>query len=117
MEDLKENKLLWILLAVTFVNVAGFVLGSYLIDKTAQRVIGKLQKDYSPSPYGPGFDPDKVSPEGFKASQDYFEKRTSDEFVNQDLIESTHGGLGNARSNPNVWRNDWEKDRGFNPTQ
>jgi len=32
----------------------------YLIDKLADRVIEKLQKPYSPSPYGPGVDPDKL---------------------------------------------------------
>lgn len=31
-----------------------------LIDKIADRVVKKLQKEYSPSPYGPGFNPDLI---------------------------------------------------------
>jgi hypothetical protein len=37
-----------------------FVGGNFVLDKVADRVIQRLQRDYSPSPYGPGFDPDKI---------------------------------------------------------
>lgn len=38
-----------------------FGLGTKIfVDKVADKVIYKLQKDYSPSPYGPGIDPDKI---------------------------------------------------------
>lgn len=47
-----------ILLAVGMV-VVGFG-NKILVEKISDRVIQKLQKDYSPSPYGPGIDPDKL---------------------------------------------------------
>lgn len=34
--------------------------GNAIVDKVANKVIEKLQKEYSPSPYGPGIDPDKL---------------------------------------------------------
>jgi len=34
--------------------------GKIFVDKVADVVIEKLKKDYSPSPYGPGIDPDKI---------------------------------------------------------
>ena len=40
--------------------VAIFVVGQLLVDKVSDRVIEKLQREYSPGPYDPGFDPDKV---------------------------------------------------------
>lgn len=58
-----SNKLLWIVIILTVVMI-GVGLGSkVLVDKVADRVIQKLQKEYSPSPYGPGIDPDKLDPE------------------------------------------------------
>jgi hypothetical protein len=45
-------------LAILFL---GLVFGhKIIIDKVADRVIHKLQKEYSPSPFSPGFDPDKI---------------------------------------------------------
>jgi len=54
------NNKLWVvggLVAALLVVVVG---GNWIIDKVADRVIQKLQKEYSPSPYGPGVDPDKI---------------------------------------------------------
>lgn len=31
-----------------------------IVDKVAERVVQKLQRDYTPSPFAPGFDPDKI---------------------------------------------------------
>ena len=63
---MNDNKLLWIIgILVAVMIVMGF--GSkILVDKIADRVIQKLQKDYSPSPYGPGFDPDRIDLEKIK---------------------------------------------------
>ncbi len=62
-EELKNNKLFWVLIVVTIFNVGGLLFGKIIIDKVADKAIQKLQKSYSPSPYGPGLDPDKVSRE------------------------------------------------------
>ena len=51
--------------------LAGFLLivvvgGNFFVNKVADRVIQRLQKEYSPSPYGPGLDPDKIDFPGMK---------------------------------------------------
>lgn len=64
-----NNTKLWIvggLVAVILVVALG---GNWFINKVTDRVILKLQKEYSPSPYGPGLDPDKVDPEMFRKGQ------------------------------------------------
>jgi hypothetical protein len=55
-----DKRLIWtvIILAISMLVVG--VGSRVLVDKIADRVILKLQKDYSPSPYGPGIDPDKL---------------------------------------------------------
>jgi hypothetical protein len=60
MNKIIENKLFlpFATLVIVFVFL---VLGNRIvIDKVADRVIQKLQKEYSPSPFAPGFDPDKI---------------------------------------------------------
>ena len=58
--DKKNEYLVWIVLGLgIFIFVFG-IGSNLLIDKITDKVIQKLQKDYSPSPYGPGFDPDKI---------------------------------------------------------
>lgn len=55
-----NNKLVYVFVALTVLLLI-FGLGTKVfVDKVADRVIQKLQKDYSPSPYGPGIDPDKL---------------------------------------------------------
>jgi len=55
-----NNKLIYVFVALTVLLLV-FGLGTKVfVDKVADRVIYKLQKDYSPSPYGPGIDPDKI---------------------------------------------------------
>ena len=55
-----NNKLVYVFVALTMLLLV-FGLGTKVfVDKVADRVIYKLQKDYSPSPYGPGIDPDKI---------------------------------------------------------
>lgn len=73
-----NNKLLLIVLVLTIVMVGVSFGGNFFIDKVADRVIQKLQKEYSPSPYGPGINPDKIDV--------------------QKLIES---------KNSNNWNNSW----------
>lgn len=55
-----NNKLLLIVLVLTIVMVGVSFGGNFFIDKVADRIIQKLQKEYSPSPYGPGINPDKI---------------------------------------------------------
>jgi hypothetical protein len=60
MKDITENKLF-----IPVVIIASFIMillvgNKIIVDKVADRVIQKLQREYSPSPFSPGFDPDKI---------------------------------------------------------
>jgi hypothetical protein len=56
-----NNKFFWIIAGLTaamlFVGIGG---------KVADVVIERLKQKYSPSPYGPGIDPDKIDVEKMK---------------------------------------------------
>lgn len=38
------------------------LLNSFLVPKITKSVIQELKREYTPGPYDPGFDPDKVNP-------------------------------------------------------
>lgn len=42
------------------------VVNNFVVDKVAERVIQELKRSYTPGPYDPGFDPDKVNPNYFR---------------------------------------------------
>ena len=71
MDDLKNNKMVWVVAIFTVLNLAFFFGSKFVINKTADKVIEKLQKEYSPSPYGPGIDPDKVDPDALRKQRLY----------------------------------------------
>jgi hypothetical protein len=110
MDDLLKNKLFWVVAIVTLMNVSVFFVGKVVIDKAADTVIERLEKDYSPSPYGPGFDPDKVEVvrelvhelRKYNENGEIQERRTS-----RDLTEMIEDA--------DRWRTQWERDRGANP--
>lgn len=58
---INHNNLLWTIVVLGATLVIFGVGGNFLIEKISNRVIQKLQRDYSPSPYGPGIDPDKLN--------------------------------------------------------
>ena len=49
-----------IVLAIAIVAVGLGVGKKVVINSVADKVIQKLERSYSPSPYGPSLDPDKV---------------------------------------------------------
>ena len=110
MDDLLKNKLFWIVALVTLMNISFFVIGKVVIDKASDRVIERLEKDYSPSPYGPGFDPDRVDVVG----QLVYEPRKHNE--NGQVCERiTSKELSDMIEDADRWRVGWEKERGANP--
>tara|TARA_Y100000034_G_scaffold57774_1_gene70519 strand:+ start:364 stop:708 length:345 start_codon:yes stop_codon:yes gene_type:complete len=114
MEDIIKNKLFWVVAIVFCMNIGVFVIGKVVVDKAADKVIERLEKDYSPSPYGPGFDPDKVN----VLRQLYYEikqQRTPE----GDVFESEFSSPGFRASvrDADRWRYEWEADRGANPSQ
>lgn len=64
--DWKNNKLLWIIGGLVVFNLALFGTSEIIVRRTTAKVIERLQKEYSPSPYGPGLDPDKVNPDALR---------------------------------------------------
>ena len=60
MKDLFDNKLFVPVATALLVGLVLLAANRVVVDKVADRVIQKLQRDYSPSPFSPGFDPDKI---------------------------------------------------------
>ena len=67
-KELLENKLFWLVGFVSFFLVSFVGVRVYLVEKVTENVILKLQKEYSPGPYSPGFNPDLIDP-NFKNHQ------------------------------------------------
>ena len=113
MEDLLKNKLFIVVVALTCVNLLFFVGGKLIVNKAADQVIERLERSYSPSPYGPGLDPDKVNPQALEATSPkmYMEvKEESDEPLPTAFVEQELADIAYATQ----WRAEWERDRGFN---
>lgn len=58
-----ENKWTWVIVGALGALLLVGLGGNFLLNKIADRVILKLQTEYSPSPYGPSIDPDKLDVE------------------------------------------------------
>lgn len=105
MNDLLNNKLFWVVavLGVLLIVVGG---GSkFFVDKVADRVIHKLQKEYSPSPYGPGLDPDRIDYE--KMRQKSPNPPTGPQVAPPPRQVTTPV----KTSTTATWEEDWEKQR------
>lgn len=96
--NLLDNKLVWLVAFMTVFNVGMFLGFKVLVNKTADQVIEKLQKDYSPSPYGPGFNPDKVNPDSMRRKEVLFYEGQG-EFLSQEVTAAE------------IWQAKWESDR------
>jgi hypothetical protein len=64
MQNDNEKYLGWAAVVLGIVMFVVFFGKEVILDKVtdhvADKVVIKLQKSYSPSPYGPGLDPDKI---------------------------------------------------------
>lgn len=78
MNNNDNNKLLWIVIGLTVVMLVVGLGSKSLVNKISDRVIQKLQKEYSPSPYGPGIDPDKLDVEKLRQPRATPPTRTTD---------------------------------------
>jgi hypothetical protein len=96
-ETLKKSVLFWVVVGFTALNVSAFIFSKFIVHQTTQKVLEKLQKEYSPSPYGPGFDPDKINVDGVKQPGAVFPVA---------FTENNHD---------EAWEVEWNKVRGFNP--
>ena len=57
---MNNNKLLWFMVILLTAGLVSVIGGKFLINKISDHVIQKLQREYSPSPYGPGINPDLI---------------------------------------------------------
>ena len=102
MEEIRKNKIFWGLIFLTVFNFLLFLFSKVIIEKAAERAIQKLQKEYSPSPYGPGIDPDKINIDGVKV--------INTEINNFKQLDSS---ISNHFNESEKWREEWEKSRNF----
>lgn len=65
-----NQKLIITACALAGVLIFGLVFGDRLLDKLSDRVMKKIEKKYSPSPYGPGLDPDIVDESKIKKDKE-----------------------------------------------
>jgi hypothetical protein len=63
---MNNNKFFYIVVGLTAAMLLVGVGGKLFVDKVADVVVDKLKKEYSPSPYGPGIDPDKIDVDRLK---------------------------------------------------
>jgi hypothetical protein len=107
MENILKKPLFWFVAVLTLFNVGIFIVGKVVIEKAADAVIQKLQKEYSPSPYGPGLDPDRVDVNSIKQQKLYMELSRRG-----DPASFTEGSVQKIQSS-DFWLTEWEADRGF----
>jgi len=110
MEDLLKNKLFIIVCVFLMFNLVVVVGGKLLVQKAADEVIERLERNYSPSPYGPGLDPDRVPTDQSAAAKTYLEMKESQNPLPTAFQESEIMEIAYA----NEWRDQWERERGFN---
>jgi hypothetical protein len=126
MQDLVKNKLFLIVAAFMVVNVLAFFGSKIIIDRAADKVIEKLQKEYSPSPYGPGVDPDRLHPTAAEAAEaqptaqmvdarSYLETRQKVGGYQEEIQFAPT--LQDITQDATSWRNGWESERGFSSVQ
>ena len=62
--DGKKITLILVVVSMTILVLfgAGALLINKVTDKAADKVMLRLQREYTPGPYAPGFDPDKIPP-------------------------------------------------------
>lgn len=128
MHEFMKNKVLLIVAIFVMANLCLVLGGKIIVSKAADRVIEKLQKEYSPSPYGPGVDPDRFNSDTIKKlpsqplpqppsppnpptppmAKTYMELRQL-----PSAVEERTQSLQQMPDVADVWRDDWEKERGF----
>lgn len=130
MQEIVKNKMVLIVAAFLALNVCIFFGGNIIVNRAADKVMERLQKDYSPSPYGPGIDPDRVNPLAKPQPQPQPSApqmaKTDNSKSYMELRQAVGGqqeeikfapSLKNITQDSVTWRNDWEKERGFPAVQ
>jgi hypothetical protein len=119
--DLNCKRLIGIAVAfVVVLNLVVFVGYKALVRKVTSNVISQLQKEYSPSPYGPGLDQDKLNPRR-TLYEELIHRQQQGQPVEQEQpmadvprpeIVSCPQAAAIDMSISGAWRSEWEKERG-----
>jgi hypothetical protein len=112
--DWKNNKLVCVVVVVFVLNLLFFISYQSIVNRVTNAVINKIQKEYSPSPYGPGLDPDKLTPSS-KTLYEELQQRQGNKKVYQEEVQSDmpHPEMVLSQDfSKNKWRSEWEKERG-----
>ena len=67
MDNLTNSKFFTPAVVVLGLVLFFMLFGNAITNKVADRVLERISKPYSPSPFGPGVDPDKL--DGYKGAQ------------------------------------------------
>ena len=108
-----QNKLLiGIVVALGIIIAGSFLAGPVVIDKLADKVIEKLQRDYAPGPYAPGFNPDQIDPNSFRRQQPnvgpgQFPQQTGFTPITTDKVDADKDKPFDFRN----WNSQWEEQR------
>ena len=63
---MNKNYILMILATIVTTLFIVVLASNLLVDKISDKVIQELKRTYTPGPYDPGFDPDKLNPSVMK---------------------------------------------------
>ena len=109
MVSLLKQHLAWVLAVFVGLNLGVLLFVQVVVHKAKTEVLEEIQKDYSPSPYGPGINPDRVNLEAIHNQRMYFEVSSySDGLTGETKVQQI------ASTN---WTEDWDSQRGFIPEQ
>lgn len=92
---MNKNVLNLMAVIVGLALIGTFIFGGMVLDRLADKVIKRMEKPYSPSPYGPGIDPDRLDGHyvGFSDQQ---------QIDHSELMEKVEYSS---------WIKDWERSR------
>lgn len=90
--DIFKNPFFWMVAISSLITIQTVVVVPLATKKATEDVIESLQKEYSPSPYGPGIDADRITRERRAPPQD------EDIFQDDEKV---------------FFRQRWESQRGF----
>jgi hypothetical protein len=119
LDQILENRLFPVVLVCAILMGVLLVGGPAFQDKVKTDVIEDLRSNYTPGPYAPGFDPDKVNPNFWRGQQ-----LPAQQMVPNGATRATQGqpqprytpipnvsGPNNFDSYPEAWNKQWEDSR------
>lgn len=105
----QNNKWIWIGGGIILFNLLLFGASELIVRRTTNKVIERLQKEYSPSMYSPGLDPDKINPDALRRRAEFVPDENS---VVQPIQPTPVKEKEKPKEETKVdWATDWELQR------